>query len=749
MGTEIEGNSKGYGYYSMRDVNNNNNNEQSSGNNWPMLCGDKSLPSSNGEYVVNGFSLVGFDRNTLRQTMLEHEAIFKRQLVELHCLYKIQRDMMEEARRKDIIHKHRTTMGMMMMIPQEASSSSSPFSAWNSPLSCSNKGGGSLGSKDCEILDHHRPSKVRKRLFDLQFNGNEEEEEECLYDVLDYPSKGSGKGFVFLADLNEPTQAEETESISCQIEAKSKSEFLHRLSKETSRRRNEEAIRSSNGRGGDWSMYNSDAEHYRNHLNSSSSSRDAIQTLGFLQSEQRRELHGRKHNPFNHKIDWSQSWGNSNQTSLHTNSSLYSSRQLTTTHETLGDKWRVQGPISNLCFTNPLANNNNNGFYRGSSSGYKDALAYVSPNEDGGRKQDDHPRLPSWLKPKNPNSAETSFQQSLPAPAPPLRKIVGFTSKEESSSLASTSASLQPTRELIDINVAYYDPEPEEQENKKVRTHIDLNSCITEEEEEEVAIEPVKSNLLVLPKVSMEIDLEAPPLLLPEEEEEEENVRSAAEAIVLISVSGDCGENDENNSMEDPLGWFAEIVVPCSTCEETMDYFEAVTLSLPEMKAEEYMPKELIMIGNNSDEEEGGGNVVNNNNNNKRSRRSRRGKQRRDFQRDILPGLVSLSRHEVSQDIQTFSGLMKATGHTWVSPRRGGGGGGRGRRRRSVVELPPTAPAEEEEEEGGHQSLQASEGRSLTVWGKTLRRPRRQRRLDSSSSTSNLNPITTTIISIN
>ncbi|KAH7846290.1 hypothetical protein Vadar_012205 [Vaccinium darrowii] len=140
----------------------------------------------------------GAHKDALKQTILEHEATFKHQVFELHRLDTRQRDMMDEIKRKDL-RRH--------WIPMETSSSSSPLvseipyeDAWkwhkpnfpfgnsgsarpsvsvennSSPLSCT-KGNGKLASripfqngcssKDCEILEV-RPSKVRKKLFDLQ-----------------------------------------------------------------------------------------------------------------------------------------------------------------------------------------------------------------------------------------------------------------------------------------------------------------------------------------------------------------------------------------------------------------------------------------------------------------------------------------------------------------------------------------------------------------------------------------------------
>jgi hypothetical protein len=154
-----------------------------------------------------------------------------------------------------------------------------------------------------------------------------------------------------------------------------------------------------------------------------------------------------------------------------------------------------------------------------------------------------------------------------------------------------------------------------------------------------------------------------------------------------------------------------------------------MTLQLEEIKEEDYMPKPLVP--ENFIEEETGTTSLPT-----RARKgpARRGRQRRDFQRDILPGLSSLSRHEVTEDLQTFGGLMKATGHAWAGLSRRSSsrnGCGRGRRRSQVPPSPPPPVATVETCTPLMQQLNNVEvgldDRSLTGWGKTTRRPRRQR----------------------
>ncbi|XP_022733793.1 uncharacterized protein LOC111287469 [Durio zibethinus] len=307
-----------------------------------------------------------------------------------------------------------------------------------------------------------------------------------------------------------------------------------------------------------------------------------------------------------------------------------------------------------------------------------------------------------------------------------------------------------------------------------LRHQIDLNSCVDEDEGSFVP-----SVLSTSMKMTGGIDLEAP--LVPELEDvihgeellekacelplqsaqskddclQDELIKSAAEAIVAISSSGqyslldDVNCNSSETSQIDPFNWFVETI--SSFCEdleiqlghllrgkagdqdesssEEIDYFESMILKLAEMKEEDYMPKPLVP--ENFKVEETG--TTSSLTTRTRKGQGRRGRQRRDFQRDILPGLASLSRHEVTEDLQTFGGLMRAMGHSWHSGlmRRNltRSGSGRGRRR-SVTSSSPSLVAATTCTPLTQQLNNIEVGledRSLTGWGKTTRRPRRQR----------------------
>ncbi|EPS69402.1 hypothetical protein M569_05366, partial [Genlisea aurea] len=103
MGTKVQGESFSRALFSMRDLN-----EESSSSSWPHFYNEKSPPflQYNNGYlppiIADGGHQDEHGKDTLKQKMLEHEAVFKNQVCELHRLYQIQRNMMDEVKRKDL-----------------------------------------------------------------------------------------------------------------------------------------------------------------------------------------------------------------------------------------------------------------------------------------------------------------------------------------------------------------------------------------------------------------------------------------------------------------------------------------------------------------------------------------------------------------------------------------------------------------------------------------------------------------------
>ncbi|XAR51697.1 hypothetical protein NMG60_11006403 [Bertholletia excelsa] len=277
-----------------------------------------------------------------------------------------------------------------------------------------------------------------------------------------------------------------------------------------------------------------------------------------------------------------------------------------------------------------------------------------------------------------------------------------------------------------------------------LRYHFDLNLGVNENEAPPVPALP-KSIVKI---ATTEIDLEAPAILEPETgpssevesledhqlkshselekdeplQNDEELVNVAAEAIIAMSSSSDLAVDITS------LCWFAEVVSSYPgnlDCDEEfvpdgLDYFEFMTLNLMDMEVEErsYKPQAV----KDEKDEETVASIVS-----ERPRRGqgRRGRQRRDFQRDILPGLISLSRHEVTEDLQAIEEVFKVNGFTWQPSHKNASRNGRGRRRLVVSDLPLEATT------ACHVSDLALKERSLIGWGRRIRRQPRGRCLAS------------------
>ncbi|XVF09000.1 hypothetical protein REPUB_Repub07fG0052600 [Reevesia pubescens] len=288
---------------------------------------------------------------------------------------------------------------------------------------------------------------------------------------------------------------------------------------------------------------------------------------------------------------------------------------------------------------------------------------------------------------------------------------------------------------------------------------IDLNSCLSMDEP------------LLMPSHSIEIDLEPPaspenkecspprgesdenqletPLLSSGQEDgdqQEALVRNAVEAIVSISASEihTCLESAtcEPFKASNSLYWFARVassVVDDPGSEfgvnigvkdygdheeylsDGIDYFEAMTLNLTEIKVEESWCK-------SNDQKEEDSSAIFLTNQPKRGRTRRGKQQRKDFQSEILPSIASLSRYEVTEDLQIIGGLMEAAGAHWEcgsSRNAGRNGYTKGRRRsnaRSSNVVENTTNMLLKQQAGN--SEVGIQQRRLIEWGKITRRRR-------------------------
>ena len=255
------------------------------------------------------------------------------------------------------------------------------------------------------------------------------------------------------------------------------------------------------------------------------------------------------------------------------------------------------------------------------------------------------------------------------------------------------------------------------------------------------------------PTVTLKIDLEAPTVLEEEEEPDEALVREAAENIILIS-SDKCSHLDDIPSHPltpvayNTLHWFAEVVSSNAegvkeTSDDELDPFEQLTLELEETKPDEYWCQSREGHDQKDDDDDGKSTIASLLFTKPRRGQARKRRQKRDFQKDILPGLTSLTRHEVTEDLQTIGALMKASGQSWQAggtmrrnaSRNGTTSRGRaGRRPRSLsvtveeIQVSPLPPPPQPAVAQPVNNTEAEvDGRNMIGWGRTTRRCRRQR----------------------
>ncbi|CAM0876707.1 unnamed protein product [Alopecurus aequalis] len=260
---------------------------------------------------------------------------------------------------------------------------------------------------------------------------------------------------------------------------------------------------------------------------------------------------------------------------------------------------------------------------------------------------------------------------------------------------------------------------------------FDLNDDVPNEDNSELSIVSDECHVTSLQnnyaKRTFVIDLE-----LPACEDDDDAATAAAEDILALST--DVPTTDTSVNL---LQWFAELAVSgtddhakqaevqgCigSSSDDDLDSFEALTLKLEETKFVEFCSWPLAPAITNDEHTVSPVNLLTKP---KRGQQRKR-RQKRDFQKDILPSMSSLGRPEIIEDIQLLEELVQMTGGSWESSFT--------RRRRSRGKKPKKRqpdPIEEEVEislpaKPDGAGLEA-EDRSMIGWGRTTRRCRRPR----------------------
>ncbi|RWV78699.1 hypothetical protein GW17_00060282 [Ensete ventricosum] len=227
----------------------------------------------------------------------------------------------------------------------------------------------------------------------------------------------------------------------------------------------------------------------------------------------------------------------------------------------------------------------------------------------------------------------------------------------------------------------------------------------------------------------------------------------------LVAMSQECnGHPDVINShlpslpRFDTLCWLADVSCNAEKREhlgdegddgtqsfddDGLDLFEAMTLKLQETKMDQYWYRSEDLGSNDGKEDKKDSGAASLLFTRTRRGQARKRRQRRDFQKDILPSLASLSRHEITEDLQTIGGMMKASGVHWQTGLTRGnmGRNGTNSQTKGRRQLESPATATEEVRIGLHPPSQPSnseigvaDGRSMIGWGRTTRRCFRRQR---------------------
>ncbi|XP_023002787.1 uncharacterized protein LOC111496547 [Cucurbita maxima] len=753
MGTKVQCKSYLPGFYPMRELNN-----DTSSHNWHLFYGERAFTNAQYPNVffprtnTNGY--LGDDKNVVKQKMLEHEAIFKNQVFELHRLYRKQRDLMAKIKSTELCRNQLAVDSLLSSSPMTSQVTSEDGSRRNLPYfrvgNSSNARFSISGveevhssmissqkpfffslqndTRDVQVLES-RPTKFRRKVLDLQLPADEYIDSEP--DISSHHHNKNqmidlGRDIKFYA-------ADDGEQPGCPQNARKSGA---RFEKNTS--------------------CSSDLDN-NNIL-------QGLQTkIWPVSSQPVSSLYELHEAPLFHSTD-------KDSVEQSRDGSVFGWQFTKRCHE------KIKGePLSSSSFVPMPPDFIKFSYYNravlGCSSEFKEEMGHPSSVSCNFWKQGNgNDRTPKDLSPsialkllEDSSSVdmkctkERGFKENCTL-LPWLRGKTGHllsddifnkefesdkSCKSQKLRTLSVSEGLQdPKKAVFDINLPC-DPLVAELNAPKVL--IDLNLSLSDDDEEHLIPTP-KSNV----RTWGEIDLEEAPASTDEIREttpeldskwryeavnEQDGVMElAAEAIVSIASSV-CDSHLED-CMDNAFDLLVEMAVLYSNddeneYEEGMDSFESMTLGLAEAKEEEYMPKPLVLPGHITMEEDAA-NVLQSR---PRKGRARRGRQRRDFQRDILPGLTSLSRQEVTEDLNTFGGLMRAMGHAWnsSSTKRNSlrnAACGRGRRRSmtsSSSSSPSTQPAENVPSNADAADEMGLDNRRLTGWGKATRRPRRQR----------------------
>lgn len=122
-------------------------------------------------------------------------------------------------------------------------------------------------------------------------------------------------------------------------------------------------------------------------------------------------------------------------------------------------------------------------------------------------------------------------------------------------------------------------------------------------------------------------------------------IQAAAELLIHISLGS--SNEIENERRHEP--------------QHSLDSYESIVLKLKESSVDDYCVSSKPLDLNELDDKDS-------------AVKLRRGRRLKDFQRDILPGLASLSRHEIREDINIMEAVIRSREYKRMRSKMGDGG---------------------------------------------------------------------------
>lgn len=134
-------------------------------------------------------------------------------------------------------------------------------------------------------------------------------------------------------------------------------------------------------------------------------------------------------------------------------------------------------------------------------------------------------------------------------------------------------------------------------------------------------------------------------------------IQKAAESLIHISLEGSaCYQDSFTNKRSSERENEKKTERP----QYSSDSYESITLKLTESSADDYCVSSTPFEVNGTEEKDFGFKL-------------RRGRRMKDFQRDILPGLATLTRHEICEDINILDGVIRSREYRKMRSKMGNG----------------------------------------------------------------------------